>query len=50
MLTEAQVIALEKAQTDKETHGEFETSSEIYQQVILIDGSQNKGPITVGRI
>ena len=30
MLTEAQVIALEKAKMDKETHGEFESSSEIY--------------------
>jgi hypothetical protein len=27
---EAQVIALEKAKRDKETHGEFESSSEIY--------------------
>jgi hypothetical protein len=30
MLTEAQVIALEKAKRDKETHGELKSSSEIY--------------------
>ena len=29
MLTEAQVMVMEKTKTDKETHGEFESSSEI---------------------
>ena len=35
MLTEAQVVALEKAKTEKEAHGEFESEHPGYQRYSL---------------
>ena len=35
VLTEAQIVALEKAKTEKETHGEFESGEAVFMFVAL---------------